>query len=172
LAISDGIAFIAMVVAFMSYFKSKDALKIATEQHKERYKCIRPYFMDAFKWQKGEDVYVSFSLRFTNEATLQNTIESIELQLEYYDKNKKFGKAKVDPCLSETPINLEESCEILALPLVLAEKSAKSGWVTFKLPKFIAEDLNIDLYKILASTVDNTVVSIETHIINKVYNEK
>ena len=156
----------------MSYFKSKEALQIAKEQHKERYKNIRPYFMDAHKWRKGDEVYVSFSLRFTNEATLPNAIENIELQLEYYDKKNKFGKAKVEPCFTVKPINIEGSREILTLPLPLTEKSAKSGWLTFKLPKLIAEEFNIELYKILASTADNEVVSVETHIINTVHNEK
>ncbi|WP_045406333.1 hypothetical protein [Vibrio jasicida] len=166
------VAIFSAVVAFFSYHVASDALKISEQQHKERYKMVEPYFMEAYKWYKEEDIYVSFALRFTNKATIANSIVNIELHLEYFDKSHVFGKAKIEPCFNVNPLGINDNKKTLALPLTLSEKSSDSGWVTFKLPGIFKNNLNVDLYKIHATTTNGEVVSIDTHIINTVQNEK
>lgn len=174
---SDWIALGALVVALfsavlsaMSYFVSRAAHNIAKQQHKERYKNIVPYLIEAFKWKSKEEIYVSFALRFTNEATMANSIQSIELHLEYYDRKKHYGKAKVSPNFDVKPVNLTDSLELLRVPLELNAKSAKSGWISFELPSLFSHstELEIDLYKIVATTTDGRFYSVDTHIINRV----
>lgn len=170
---SEWIALGALVVSLfsaflsaLSYLVSRSAHKISKQQHKERYKGIVPYLVDAFKWSSEEDFYISFALRFTNEATISNSLQNIELHLEYYDRNKHCGKAKISPSLEVKPINLAEASEMLKIPLEMNSKSAKSGWISFKLPNLFYEDLEIDLYKIVATTTDGRIIAVETHIVN------
>ncbi|MBO2650814.1 hypothetical protein [Shewanella algae] len=163
-----GVALFSAVVSVFSYCVSQSAFKISKQQHKERYKGITPYYIDALKWKSQGEIYVSFALRFTNEATISNSIQSIELHLEYFDRQRKYGKAKISPNLEIKPVNLASASEVLAVPLELNAKSAKSGWISFKLPSLFSKELDIDLYKIVASTTDGRIVSIDTHIIKAV----
>ncbi|WP_045396970.1 hypothetical protein [Vibrio campbellii] len=162
------VAVFAAAVSLFSYYVAKDALNISKKEHKERYRDITAYFMEAYKWFKDEDLYVSFAIRFTNEATLQNSITNLELHLEYYDESKRLGRAKVDACFGVKPINLANETHLLEFPIVLSEKSAKSGWISFKLPQAFKKDFDVDLYKVSAKTTDGSIVTVDTHIINTV----
>ncbi|MEZ9005953.1 hypothetical protein AB6E26_25140 [Vibrio splendidus] len=166
------VALFSAVFALFSYSIASEALKISKQQHKERYKTVDPYLMESYKWYKGEDTYISFALRFINKATITNSIVNVELHLEYFDKSQVFGKAKIEPCFAVNPLNITDNKKTLELPLILSEKSAESGWITFKLPDIFKKNLNVDLYKIHATTTNGEVVSIDTHIINTVQNEK
>jgi len=161
-----GVSLFSAFLSTMSYFVSRSAHNMSKQQHKERYKDIVPYLVEAFKWSSKEEFYISFALRFTNEATISNSIQNIELHLEYYDHNRHCGKAKISPSFEIKPINLAEASEMLKIPLEMNSKSAKSGWISFKLPSLFSQDLEIDLYNIVATTTDGRTISVGTHIIN------
>lgn len=172
---SDVIAGIGLVVSALSfllsiksYSVSQKSLSITKQQNDERSLGISLYYMDAYKWKKDKEVYVSFALRFTNNSTQADAISKIELHIEYRDNNNVVGKIKLNPDTLVTPVNLKTYSEILRPPLNLPEKNAKLGWITFKLPSFLKENLLIDLYEIVAEAIDNKKISIDTHIVNEV----
>lgn len=162
------VAILSFLVSLLSYFTSKNSLGITKKEHDERYSKIAVYFIEAYKWKKENECYVSFALSFTNKATLPNSIIKIELELEYIDKERNVGKVKIAPSNLIKPINLREYTNTIHCPLELSEKSAKTGWVTFKIPDLLNTEFNIELYKINATTSDELVTSIDTHIINSV----
>ncbi len=167
---SIGLCFsvIALLVSIKTFYVYKKTLYILEQQHDERSLGVQLYYIDAYKWRKESDIYISFALRFTNHSTLTNAICKIELHMEYHDESNIIGKVKLQSDASVTPVNLKTYSDALNQPLNLPEKSAKSGWVTFKLPDFLKEKLSIDLYEVVAETIDNKKVSIDTHIINEV----
>lgn len=162
------IAFIALIISMRSYSVAKQSLNITSIQHNQRSLGVTLYYIDAYKWKKDSETYISFALRFTNLSTLSDTISRIELHIQYRDKNNTVGKVKIEPNTLVTPINLKNHTDIIKQPLNLSEKSAKSGWITFKLPQFIKDELTIDLYRIEAESIENKITHIETHIINEV----
>ncbi|HDC4519066.1 hypothetical protein LH671_12320 [Enterobacter kobei] len=166
--ISAIISFFALIISLRSLSVSKKSLNISTIQHEERSLGITLYHTDAYKWKKDEKTYISFALRFTNLSTLSDTISKIELHLEFLDKKNNICKLKIEPDNLVTPVNLKKYTDIIRQPLILSEKSAKSGWVTFELPGFIENDFSIDLYRVVAESIENKTTSIETHIINEV----
>lgn len=162
------LSFFAFIISLRSYSVAKKSLSISEQQHNERMLGVHVYYIDSFKWKKENNTYISFSMRFSNKGTLSNTISKIELHIEYHDKNNIIGKVKIQPEALITPINLRSHSEILKHPLILDEKSAKSGWVTFKLPQYLNKQLTIDLYKVVAESIDNEIISFDTHIVNEV----
>lgn len=160
-------SFFALCISLKSLSVAKKSLDITTIQHNQRSLGVTLYYSDAYKWKKEGETYISFALRFTNLSTLSDTISKIELQLEFLDK-KNICKIKIEPDNLVTPINLKNYTDVIKQPLTLPEKSAKSGWVTFKLPAFIKNELTIDIYRVVAESIDNKTTSIETHIINEV----
>lgn len=166
--VSALISFLALFISVRSLSVSKKSLDITTSQHDERSLGVTLYYTDAYKWKKEGKSYISFALRFTNLSTLNDTISKIELHIEYQDKKNITGKVKVIPDTSVTPINLKDYTDIIKQPLNLAEKSAKSGWITFKLPEFLKNGLTIDVYRVVAESIENKTTFIETHIINEI----
>ncbi|KKI48450.1 hypothetical protein XK97_04655 [Obesumbacterium proteus] len=161
------VSLLALCISRKSFSVAKKSLEISTIQHNQRTLGITLYYSDAYKWKKEGETYISFALRFTNLSTLSDTISKIELHLEFLDQ-KNICRIKIEPDNLVTPINLKNHTDIIKQPLILAEKSAKSGWVTFKLPAFINNELTIDIYRVVAESIDNKTTSIETHIINEV----
>jgi hypothetical protein len=159
---------LAFIVSIKSLNVSKSSLSINKQQNDERSLGVHLYYIDAYKWRKESDTYISFALRFTNHSTLTNSISKVELHIEYHDENNIVGKVKVQSDTNVTPVNLKTYSDALIQPINLPEKSAISGWVTFKLPQFIKEKLIIDLYEVVAESIDNKKMSIETHIVNEV----
>ncbi|WP_426785255.1 hypothetical protein ACP3TB_17000 [Rahnella variigena] len=166
------IAGISAIFSKRSYSIAKETLRITSQEHGERYTYVKPYLIDSYRWTKDDDTYVSFAIRFTNTASISNSIDNIELRLECLDKYRRMKIVKLRPCVTVSPINLKEHSEIIELPLNLAERSSRAGWITFKLILDSSVKLNIDLYKLVAETADNNTISVETHIINMVSNEK
>lgn len=162
------VSFFAFILSYKSYSIARKSLNISEQQHNERSLGMQLYYMDAYKWRKENEVFVSFALRFTNKSTLSNTISKTELHIEYHDKSNVIGKVKVQPDTLVTPVNLKKYADVINHPLCLAEKSAKSGWVTFKIPSYLKDQLTIDLYKVVSESIDNDKLVIETHIINEV----
>jgi len=162
------IAFLALLISVKSFSVAKKSLNITSIQHNQRSLGITLYYADAYKWKKDGETYISFALRFTNLSTLGDTISKIELHIEFRDKKNIVGKVKVEPDIVVTPINLKNHIDIIKQPLNLSAKSAKSGWVTFKVPPFIKNELTIDLYRVEAESIEGKITHIETHIINEV----
>ena len=161
------VSVMALIASIFSYFVSKKSLKLTQQQHDERELDITLYFIEAYKWQKEKDMYISFALRVTNQATLTNSIPTLELTIEHHDENNIIRKVKLSPTTSVTPLNLKDHTDILHLPLNISPKSAQTGWVTFLIPKAMDEYM-IDLYKITAETINKKTSSIDTHIINEI----
>lgn len=77
------IAFIALLISMKSYSVAKKSLNITSIQHVQRSLGVALYYIDAYKWKKDSETYISFALRFTNLSTLSGTISRIELHIEY-----------------------------------------------------------------------------------------
>lgn len=161
------VSIISFFLALCSYCIAKKSLNINKQQHDERYLEVDLYYIEAYKWEKDEKKYVSFALRFTNNSTLSTTIPKIELHIEYHDENNLIGKIKLKPEGQIAPINLKDYSEVITIPVNLPDKTAKIGWITFKLPT-LQEKQIIDIYQVVAETIDNKNISIDTHIINEV----
>lgn len=163
------VSILAFAVSWRSYSVSKKSFLISEQQHLDRSLGITLHYIDAYKWRSDSEVYISFALMFSNKSTLTNTISNIELHIEYRDADNVLRKVKVQSDSLLKPINLKKYSDVISHPLILSEKSVRSGWITYKLPGYFKDrGLTIDLYKIHAETIDNKNISIDTHIINEV----
>lgn len=174
-SVSDKIALASFCVAFISTILSISSLtyackslKIAKQQHLERYGDIKISLIDVYKWNKDNDDYVSFALSFVNNSTISNTIANLHLQLNCYDKNKVKCVIKITSSPSTHPVDLRSYSNIFDEPICLQEKSARSGWITFKLPDTLKKGFIVELYTIMAITTDGIISTVDTHIVNKV----
>lgn len=163
------VSLLAFAVSWKSYSVSKRNLLISEQQHLDRNLGIALHYIDAYKWREGGEVYISFALMFSNKSTLPNTISKIELQIDYRGADNILRMVKTQPDSFLKPINLKNYSDVFSQPLILSEKSVRSGWISYKLPEYLTDKgLTIDLYKIHAETVDNKNIYIDTHIINEV----
>jgi hypothetical protein len=162
------VAFISAIISVCSLIYAGKSLRISKQQHLERYGVVGIYLIDVYKWNKDDFSYISFALNFVNDCTIQNTISKLHLQLDCYDKNKAKYVIKLPPSPSISPVDLRNYSSLLEEPICLQEKSARSGWITFKLPDIIKKDLFVELYTIIATTTDGKTSTVDTHIINKV----
>ncbi|ARO98226.1 hypothetical protein K08M3_12830 [Vibrio alginolyticus] len=162
------VAVIACVVAIYSYCTSINMFDIAKSDHAERQKELSLYLIDAYKWKDEEHCFVTFSIRLTNKASCQNGVISIELYLDLLKENRMLSKAKLISNNAINPIKLESAQGVISCPLTLEAKSATIGWVSFEIPKHIVDEFDIDLYTLVATTVDDRPISVDTHLVNMV----
>ena len=165
--IASGAALIALLsfaVSFYSYRISRKTYLLSKAQHDERSSGIAPYLIDAKKWHKEENTYISFSILYTNLASIPNSLKEIELHVEYYDQDNKLQTMKLPVDTTVSPLDLSESYKLLETPVNVIERSSCSGWVTFRMPKAM-RDFQIELYKVNAKTAQNDNVSVEIHFI-------
>ncbi|HCG7189756.1 hypothetical protein P3381_23645 [Vibrio parahaemolyticus] len=162
------VAVISCVVAIYSYCSSIEMFDIAKSDHAERQKELCLYLIDTYKWKDEEKCFVTFSIRLTNKASCQNGIISIELYLDLLKENRMLSKAKLLSNSAINPIKLESAQDVIVCPITLPAKSAATGWVSFEIPAHIVDEFDIDLYKLVATTVDDKLVSTDTHVVNMV----
>ena len=161
------IAVLSLIVALLSYRLASKSYKISKEQHDERNSCVKAYLIQALKWNKDDLTYISFALNFTNESTIQTSLQDIELHIEYHDDNGILQRIRLDPEYNLAPIDLLENYQLFEMPINIPERSTKSGWISFKTPE-IVKKFTVDLYKVSARIPAGGTTSVDTHIINSI----
>lgn len=162
------VAFLAFLLSIGSYYVAKASMRLAKQQHEERYKPVKIELIDAYKWLKSDVVFFSFSIRIVNQATIPNSINKMGLYLEFFEKNESIKDIKLNPTNSVRPIDLKNVTNILNSPFNISERNSVSGWVTFQAPEILLEKYSIDLYKVLLTTADEQVISVDIHFLNMV----
>ncbi|ELO1828629.1 hypothetical protein QXB71_003905 [Vibrio cholerae] len=162
------VATIAAAITMLNHFTSLDVFSLNKSEFNEKNKGMSLYLADSYKWKQDDKTYVSFSIRLINKASRSNGIVNIDLYLDIFDERRVVSTVKLSPADISNPVRLESTQEVICCPITLGEKSATSGWITFEIPKHITKESSIDLYKIVAYTVDDESVSVDTHLVNLV----
>lgn len=163
----------SLLVSIKGYYVAKKSLKLATTDHQDKYKDVIGYLIRNFKWTHNKDTYATFAISYTNNSSNPNSFKDIVLEIEYYDENRVFNKAKLSPNVIVLPSNLRESHDELKIPIYLSPKETKSGWITFQIPKIGDKKINIDIYRVIATSTSEKTTIIESYILTFVgANEK
>lgn len=166
-------ALLSLIVAFRGYHVAKRALYISEADHKDKRKEVIGYLINGFKWTAGDVVHASFAVSYTNNASSPNSFKEIVLEIEFYDAEGVFNKAKLSPSVVELPLDLVESREELKAPINLSPKETKSGWLTFQLPKAEGRKFDVDTYRIIATSTADESTLVESYILKSIVkNEK
>ncbi|GLW38589.1 hypothetical protein Pcaca04_25250 [Pectobacterium carotovorum subsp. carotovorum] len=156
---------LSLMVSIKGYYVSKKSLKLSAIDHQDKYRDVIGYLIRGFKWTNNKDTYATFAISYTNNSSNPNSFKDIILEVEYYDENRVFNKAKLLPSTIVLPSNLRESHDELKVPIYLSPKETKSGWITFQIPKIGGKKINIDIYRVIAiSTAEKTTI-IESYIL-------
>ncbi|MDO8990280.1 MAG: hypothetical protein Q7U91_11690 [Sideroxyarcus sp.] len=166
-AISAFAAIVSAIYAWRASSISKQALRIVQLDFNERHGVVKPYLIDSMTWlsQLGDRHYSAACL-FSNTSTSPITISHIELVLHIYDPSNQVAKVKLDPVHVEIvlPMNLPHLSGQINLP----PQTSISGWLTFKLPKHIAETKRVDRYEICGIDSMDKRVSIGAYVVKQV----
>ena len=90
------------------------------------------------------------------------------MEIEYYDGEGVFNKAKLSPVIGRLPVDLKENLEELMAPLNLPPKETRSGWITFQLPKAEGRKFDIDTYRVIAKSSADEDTIVESYILKSV----
>lgn len=161
-------ALISLLFSVKSFSLSKKAFQQSEIDHKDKYRDVLSYLIDGFRWDSESSQLASFAISYTNNAALSNSFKEIFLQIDYHDQNGRFNKAKLMPELKRLPIDLKNGYEEISLPINLGAKETKSGWITFKLPTLDKKNINIETYRVIAVTIEDKHVIVESHILKRI----
>ena len=156
------IALLALIVSWRSHVIAKKAQGIAEENHKNQLKEISSYLVESFKWEAENKLYISFSISFTNEATIQNSISFVSLRLRLKNTKKIYPELSIQPT-PKTPTS--GAYKILEFPTVFGGREAKSGWITFELPLKLLRETTVDTYTLEAKTASGNITKTKTNLV-------
>ena len=156
---------LSLLVSIKGYCVAKKTLKLSMIDHQDKYKDVIGYLIRGFKWANNKDIYAAFAISYTNNSSTPNSFKDIVLEIEYYDENRVFNKAKLLPSPIVLPSNLKESHDELKVPVYLSPKETKSGWVTFQIPKIGDKEINVDTYRVIASSTAEKTTIVESYIL-------
>lgn len=163
----------SLLISIRGHYIAKRAMVIAETDHQDKYKEIIGYLINGFKWTEGEKAYASFAVSYTNNASHPNSFKDIVLEIEYYGAGRVFNKAKFPPSVGVLPVNLRDNWENLKAPINISPKETKSGWITFQLPYIDGRRINIETYRIIATSASEKTTIVESYILKSVvHNEK
>lgn len=166
-------ALLSLLISVRGHCVAKRALKISETEHQDKYKEVIGYLISGFKWRASEQIYASFAISYTNNASYPNSFKDIVLEIEYYDADGIFNKAKLSPCVEVMPVELRGKRQDMDVPINLPPKETKSGWMSFQLPVAEGRKFNIDVYRIVATSTAGTNTTLESYILKSIItNEK
>lgn len=163
---------LSVLVSIWGLLISKRAVVISEKDYQDKYKEIIGYLIDGFKWMKGDNTYASFAISYTNNSSHPNSFKEISLEIEYYDKERVFNKAKLTPEPRVLSIALRDDEENLEIPINISPKETKSGWITFQIPSMEGVKINIDTYRIIATPVSGKNTILESYILKSVVQDE
>lgn len=176
---SDLIALGALVTALVSLLISvwgncvaRRALKISETEHLDKYKEVVGYLINGFKWNDSEHIYASFAVSYTNKSSSPNSFKDLVLEIEYYDAEGGFNKAKLSPLVGVMPVDLKENRKELNVPINLPPKETRSGWMTFQLPAAEGRKFHIDSYRLVATSTADKNTTLESYILQSVIKDE
>jgi hypothetical protein len=162
-------ALFSLLISTRGHYTAKRAVAISEAEHQERHKEIVGYLINGFKWSTEDENYASFAISYTNSASYPNSFKDIVLEIEYYDAERLFNRAKLPPSIGVMPVALRESREELNAPINIPPKETKSGWITFKLPKAEGIKFNIDTYRVVATSLTDENTVVESYILKSIW---
>lgn len=163
----------SLLISIRGHHIAKRAMVISEMDHQDKYKEIIGYLINGFKWTQGDKIYASFAISYTNNASHPNSLKDIALEIEYYGTGRVFNKAKLPPSVGALPVDLRENWENLKAPINISPKETKSGWITFQIPSIDGKKINIETYRIIATSASEKTTIVESYILKSVvHNEK
>ncbi len=160
-------AVVSAIYAWRASTTAREALQIAQLDFKEKHGDVRPYLIDSMTWLTPTgDRHYSAACLYSNTSTSPITISTIELVLHIYDPSGESAKIKVDPVQVQMhlPMNLTQ----FNGQINLAPRTSISGWLTFKIPKHIANTKRVDRYEIVGIDSMDKEVSIAAYVVKQV----
>lgn len=160
-------ATVSAIYAWRASSISKEALRLSQLDFQERHGDVRPYLIDSMTWlSQSGDRHYSAACLFSNTSISPITISNIELILHIFDPSSKPTKIKIDPISVE--IQLPKNLPQLNGQINLAPRTSISGWLTFKIPKHIANTKRVDRYEIAGVDCMDKIVSIDAYVVKQV----
>jgi hypothetical protein len=161
-------AVLSLLTSIKGYYIAKKSLKISLADHHDKQNDIIGYLIRSFSWCKKSNTYATFAVSYTNNSSNPNSLKDIVLEIEYYDANKVFNKAKLSPSVVNPPSNLIENHEEMKTLLYLSPKETKSGWITFQIPKMNNIKISIDTYRVTATSTNEKTTILESYILTSI----
>lgn len=143
---------------------AKRALALSEEDATSKKESLKAYLINALRWVKSAEEYISFSCSYTNGSSYPTTVERIELVVHGFDLAGNGSQVRLQP-EQETPEGSE--LLLLCLPLNLQARSTSTGWLTYCLPISWINSFLIDKYELVATTWSGQKVTLESHIVMK-----
>jgi hypothetical protein len=160
------IAFAALIVSWRSLVFSKLSYSIAKKDHDEKYHDINPYLIEAVKWTNDKnEIYASFAVSYANRANLPTSLTNIELEVTWRGGDGTISSAYVQADSATYPLGRSKKLQTITLPLNLSERETKSGWLSYKIPLLKNERCSIDGYRLVASSINGSKISVETYLL-------
>ncbi len=156
---------LSLLVSIKGYYVAKKSLKLSIIDHQDKYKDVIGYLIRNFKWTHNKNTYATFAISYTNNSSTPNSLKDIVLEIEYYDENRVSNKAKLLPSTIVLPSNSRESHDELKVPMYLSPKETKSGWITFQIPKIGDKKIDVDIYRVIATSTAEKMTIIESYVL-------
>ena len=162
------VAAISILVAWRSHVVAKKAFRLAETEHEERYLSVRAYLIWAYKRRIESVTYCFFAVSYTNQATVANSISSVDLEIEYTDSNGLLNKVKIRPTSAEAPSFQDDGLSRIDVPKRLDARESVSGWYTFAIPKNDYQQISVDCYRVHAQLASGETASVRTFLVNEI----
>jgi hypothetical protein len=171
--ISAGAAIISALVSWRSFSVSREALRIAKIDHRERHEELKLYLIDGISWDaRSGDTYVLFALSFTNSANAPDSLVRIEIKIYAYDSDGNLSHVILEPTPTVVTEIVPWQLEPFRSPINFPPRHTVSGWIGFKLPTLFSKSRTIDRYELIGITATGNKVSVECYLLRKVTDER
>lgn len=154
------------LLAWRSLQNSNEALSISRGEQKQKSRSIRAYLVQALRVHtKREDIFISFTLSFTNTASVANTIGQLDLIIFYTDENGVLRETYLPSYHSVVLPDAESKKQQLLIPINIEARSTHTGSVSFKVSTFLLNK-TIKKYQVSGLTSDLQKVMVECYILS------
>jgi hypothetical protein len=153
------VAAFSLLIAWRSHALAKRAFKLAEAEHEERYLSVKTYLINAYKQRIKGVEYCLFAVSYTNQASVANSITTVDLEVEYTDPNGLVSKIKLKPA---------KELNTISVPRRIEEKETVSGRFAFEIPKNDKLEMNIDCYRVHAHLASGEVATVRSYLVNRI----
>jgi hypothetical protein len=150
---------------------AKRALRIAEEEFNSKKGKLRLYLIEGITYNTSENEHIlGFNLSITNQASIVNSIQRIELLITFIRTDETIGNIILqhDPALYKS-LNGHEVTPFSS-PVVITEKSAITNWCLFKFDPSFTKFGRIDKYTLRISDSLGEITETATYLIKEYRN--
>ena len=169
-AIVSALAAIASAIyAWWGTRIARRALKISELDHKERHAELTAYLIEGRICDDSDGTTtVSFACSVANTASAPLSITRADLHIHAFDRTGKTSEIILQPSAKGIPTLWQSPA--LELPLNLGARNTVSGWLGYRLPAHVVQNLLIDKYEVALLSSNGERATFESHLLKRVSN--